>query len=170
MVGCTPTPSSLTAAWVIIIFYRTIVIKTFIYNLTIVNSEMHNQMPQEIEVWYIIPAIRRELVKSMLNNIKLPQKQIARIIGVTEAAVSQYVHSKRAKEVVFSKAIQNEIKKSANIVFKNSGLLIPEMVRLTRLTQVKHVMCDLHKKRDVKLSDNCDVCFHEEKLIKIKNG
>lgn len=128
---------------------------------------MHGQMPQEIEVWYIIPALRRELAKSMINDIKLSQKQVASIMGLTEAAVSQYIHSKRAKEVVFTKAVLEEIKKSAKEIAKDGKLLMQEMMRLTNLTGVKHVMCGIHKKHDAKLPNNCEVCF-EEDLIKIK--
>ena len=128
---------------------------------------MHGQMPQEIEVWYIIPAIRRELAKSMIKDLKITQKQVAGIMELTEAAVSQYLHSKRAKEVVFTKAVLEEIKKSANDIAKNERLLMQEMMRLTNLTGVKHVMCDMHKKHDAKLPNNCEICF-EEDLIKIK--
>ena len=128
---------------------------------------MHNQMPQEIEVWYIIPALRRELAKSMINGLKLTQKEVAAIMGLTEAAVSQYLHSKRAKEVVFTKAVLDEIRKSAKTIEKNEKLLMQEMMRLTNLTGVKHIMCDLHKKHDSKMPSNCGVCF-EEDLIKIK--
>jgi len=124
-------------------------------------------MPQEIEVWYIIPALRRELAKSMINDYGLNQKRISKIMGLTEAAVSQYINSKRAKEVVFSNAVIEEVKKSAKIVIDNDKLLIPEMMKLTRLTEVKHVMCDIHKKQDVKLPEDCDDCFEEE-TIKIK--
>ena len=73
---------------------------------------MQGQMPQEIEVWYILPAIRRDLTKSMINDLHLTQKEIAKIMGLTEAAVSQYIHSKRAKEIVFSNAVLKEIKQS----------------------------------------------------------
>lgn len=128
---------------------------------------MHGQMPQEIEVWYIIPALRRELAKSMINDLKLTQKEVAAIMGLTEAAVSQYLHFKRAKEVVFTKAVLDEVKKSAKIIEKNEKLLMQEMMRLTNLTGVKHVMCDIHKKHDAKLPSNCEICF-EEDLIKIK--
>ena len=124
-------------------------------------------MPQEIEVWYIIPALRRELAKSLINDLNLTQKHVADIMGITEAAISQYIHSKRAKEVVFSNAVLDEIKKSAKVIIENPTLLIPEMVKITRLTEVKHVMCDLHKKQDVNLPDDCDICF-EEDLIKVK--
>tara|TARA_Y100000031_G_C8144511_1_gene349248 strand:- start:566 stop:949 length:384 start_codon:yes stop_codon:yes gene_type:complete len=127
---------------------------------------MHGQMPQEIEVWYIIPALRRELAKSMIK-LELTQKQIAKIMGITEAAVSQYIHSKRAKEVVFSNAILEEIKKSAKKIADNSNLLIPEMMKLTQLTDVKQVMCDMHKKQDANMPTNCDCCF-EEDIVKLK--
>ena len=130
---------------------------------------MQGQMPQEIEVWYIIPALRRELAKSMIRDFNLNQKQIADIMGLTEAAVSQYINSKRAKEVVFSNAVLEEVKKSAKTIIENDIVLIPEILRLTRLTEVKHVMCDIHKKQDVKLPEGCDDCF-EEDLIKIPQG
>ena len=128
---------------------------------------MHGQMPQEIEVWYIIPSIRRELAKSMIKDLKITQKQVASIMEITEAAVSQYLHSKRAKEVVFTKAILEEIKKSAKEIAKNERLLIQEMMKLTNLTGVKHIMCDVHKKHDAKLPTNCDICF-EGDLINIR--
>ncbi len=127
---------------------------------------MHNQMPQEIEVWYIIPAIRRELAKSMIN-LRLTQKQVAKRMGITEAAVSQYLSSKRAKEVVFSNAVLDEIRKSAKRIVEDKSTLVPEMMRLTKLTGVKQVMCGLHKKRDVNLPKGCDICF-EEDLINVK--
>ena len=91
------------------------------------------------------------------------------MMNLTEPAVSQYLHSKRAKEVVFTKAVLQEIKSSAEKIVKNSDLLIPEMVKLSRLTEVKHVMCDIHKKQHIDLPNNCNICFHEENLIKIKN-
>ena len=125
---------------------------------------MHNQMPQEIEVWYIIPAIRRELTKSMIES-GLTQKQVADHMGLTEAAVSQYLSLKRAKAVVFSNAILDEIKKSTKKIIENDVLLIPEMLRLCNLTSVKHVMCDIHKKQDVELPEGCDICFEEDLII-----
>jgi predicted transcriptional regulator len=44
----------------------------------------------------ILPAIRKELVISLLKT-KKKQKEIAAIIGVTPAAVTQYIKGKRAK-------------------------------------------------------------------------
>lgn len=128
---------------------------------------MQNQMPQEIEVWYTIPALRRELTKSMIEDCKLTQKQVAEHMGITEAAVSQYLSSKRATEVVFSNAVLDEIKVSAKKIIENGKQLIPEMMGLTKLTGVKQVMCDIHMKQDVNLPEGCDICFDED-LIKVQ--
>jgi predicted transcriptional regulator len=122
---------------------------------------MQGQMPQEIEVWYIIPALRREIAKSMVDDYKLTQKQVSELLGITEAAVSQYRSSKRAKEIVFSNAVLEEIKKSAKKIMENKKLLVPEMIGLCNLTGVKQIMCNLHRKQDTKLN-KCGACFKEK--------
>lgn len=127
---------------------------------------MKGQMPQEIEVWYIIPALRRELTKYMIESLNLTQKKVAEVIGITESAVSQYINSKRAKEVVFSNAVLNAVGESAKKIADDKRKLIPEMMNLTRLTEVKQVMCDIHKKQDIVLPEDCDSCFEEDIEIK----
>ena len=124
-------------------------------------------MPQEIEVWYIIPAIRRELAKSMIDDYKLTQKQVSEHMGITEAAVSQYLSSKRAKEVVFTNAVLEEIKISAKNIIEDKISFVTEMLRLCKLTAVKQVMCDIHKKQDVDLPEGCEICFDED-IIKVQ--
>ena len=128
---------------------------------------MQNQMPQEVEVWFIIPALRRELAKSMIDDYKLTQKSVAEYMNITEAAVSQYLSSKRAKDVVFSNAVLDEIKKSAKRIIDDEKIVVPEMIKLCKLTEVKQVMCDIHKKQDVTLPEGCDICFDED-LIKVQ--
>jgi len=124
-------------------------------------------MPQEVEVWFIIPALRRELAKSMIEDYEFTQKKVAEYMGITEAAVSQYLSSKRAKNVVFSNAVLDEIKNSAKRIIDDEKMVVPEMIKLCKLTEVKHVMCDIHKKQDVKLPEGCDICFDED-LIKVQ--
>ena len=82
---------------------------------------MQETMPQEVEVRYILPAIRRELARVLIKEHSLSQKQAAKILGLTEAAISQYRHSKRAKEVAFSDAVVDEIKKSADKILADKN-------------------------------------------------
>ena len=126
-------------------------------------------MPQEIEVRYILPATRRELARVFIQEHKLSQKEAANLLGLTEAAVSQYQHSKRAKEVVFSDGIVNEIRVSADRILAdrtNKQRLIAEIYRVSNLTTVKQILCDIHRAQSKEL-ENCNICF-DEGLIKIK--
>ena len=132
---------------------------------------MQETMPQEIEVRYILPAIRRELARIFIKEHKLSQKEASKILGLTEAAVSQYQHSKRAKEVVFSDAVVNEIRKSADKILADKNgrqRLMAEMIRISSLTTVRQVLCDIHRSQSKDL-EHCNVCFDED-LITIKTG
>ena len=129
---------------------------------------MLETMPQEIEVRYILPGIRRELAKTLIKDHKLSQKEAANILGLTEAAISQYRHSKRAKEVVFSNEVVNEIRVSADRILADNSKqrLIAEMYRISSLTTVRHILCDIHRSQSKDLA-NCNVCFDED-LLTIK--
>ena len=126
-------------------------------------------MPQEIEVRYILPAIRREIARILIEEHKFSQKETAKILGLTEAAISQYQHSKRAKDVVFSDKIVDEIKKSADKIVEdknNKQRLIAEIYRISNLISVKHILCDIHRSQSKDL-ESCNICF-DEGLIAIK--
>lgn len=129
-------------------------------------------MPQEIEVRYILPAIRRELAKILIKENSLSQKGAAELLGLTEAAISQYQHSKRATEVVFSEDIINEIRKSAAKILSGKNtrqMLMGEMYRISNLTKVRKVLCELHRSQSKELSA-CNVCFDEGLLaVKTRN-
>ena len=132
---------------------------------------MQETMPQEIEVRYILPAIRRELARIFVQEHKLSQKEAAKVLGLTEAAVSQYHHSKRAKEVVFSDEITDDIRASAKKILAdrtNKQRLIAEIYRVSNLANVKHILCDLHRSQSKELN-NCNICF-DEGLVAIKTG
>ena len=132
---------------------------------------MQETMPQEIEVRYILPAIRRELARIFIELHKFSQKEAANMLGLTEAAVSQYRHSKRAKEVVFTKPIVDELEESAKRIMnaKNTKQkLIGEMYRISNLAKVRQILCDIHRSQSKDL-ESCNVCF-DEGLITIKTS
>ena len=128
-------------------------------------------MPQEIEVRYIIPAVRRQLANIFITEHKLNQKEAAKLLGLTEAAISQYRHSKRAKEVVFSETVNDEIRKSAEKILADKNKrqrVIAEISRISNLTTVKHILCDIHRQQSKDLK-HCNVCFDED-LLAIKTN
>ncbi|MBT5022952.1 helix-turn-helix domain-containing protein [Candidatus Woesearchaeota archaeon] len=121
------------------------------------------EFPQEIELWYIIPAIRKDLVKQ-LKEENLKQKQIAKALGLTEAAISQYLKDKRGKSIEFNKEISNKIKQSAKIIFKNidnqklSSIVMQEIQTICNYIKSSKFICKIHKQKNKDL-DHCDICY-----------
>lgn len=118
---------------------------------------MSMQMPQEIEVWYVLPAIRKELAKEMLKS-GLKQKDIAKKLGITEPAVSQYLKSKRAKKVKFNKEIDKQIKISAILLIKNKSCAIKEMQKCCGVIKKEGILCKIHKGEGY-ITGKCRACL-----------
>lgn len=97
---------------------------------------------QELEVWYILPGIRKELAVAMKKK-GLSQAKIAGVLGITEAAVSQYVKAKRAKEVRFGKNLKKEIEKSAEGIIggKNQRKEIQRLIAVAEKDMIVCSMC-----------------------------
>lgn len=117
-------------------------------------------MPQEIEVWYLIPALRRELAKIFISDFKKTQKEISKILGVTESAISQYIKSKRASKLKFSKQEIEEIKKAAKKIISDEKSSNEHFYKLCVKFRGCQSLCKLHRKQDDSLPKNCDLCGH----------
>lgn len=115
-------------------------------------------MPQEIEVWYLIPALRKELTKSLVKEQKLSQKAVAKILGITDAAVSQYMSNKRGSEIKFSSQDKNKIAVCAKQISKTPKNAQTEFYRLTKSFRGSSCLCAAHKKIDKNLPKACRLC------------
>ncbi len=115
-------------------------------------------MPQELEVWYLIPAIRRELTKIFISDFKLSQKQISEILGITESAVSQYLSSKRGGELKFSKKEIEKIRKFTKKIILDKRHSKEYFFKLCLDLRGTKSLCELHKKQDKNIKKNCDLC------------
>ena len=113
-------------------------------------------LPQELEVWYILPAIRKEFAARMIDR-GMKQKDIAEKLGLTEAAISQYVKNKRASEIKFDVKIKNEINRAVGRVIKGSSIL-EEIQKICHMVKQEKVLCEVHKKYG-KPPKNCKVCL-----------
>ena len=112
-------------------------------------------LPQEIEVWYIIPAIRRELSKILTRKYKLTFDKTGRILGVSKAAISQYLNKKRATALKIPSEIKKEIEKSAGILAKNENMAVKEIMRILTLMKRKRCSCGVCKKYNKGVIKQC---------------
>lgn len=115
---------------------------------------MH-QLSQEIEVWHVLPAIRREFAKEMKKK-GVKQAEIAKKLHITRAAVSQYISNKRASDITFSADVKKKIKDSVKNLMKGS-CPIKEIQVICSYFKNKGYLCKLHHKLDKSLI-KCGVC------------
>lgn len=112
-------------------------------------------LPQEIEVWYIIPALRKEFAKVLIKKHKLSYEKAGEMLGISKAAVSQYLANKRANKIVLSDKIKKEIEKSVEIIFKDSKKTIQEIERVLKLLKQKKFSCDVCRKYNKDIIKYC---------------
>lgn len=122
---------------------------------------MKKAMPQELEVWYLIPALRRELAKIFIKEHGLKQKKVAECLGITEAAISQYLKSKRGKEVKFSDKAIKEIKAAAKDILEGKGDVLNKVYDLCVSMRKSKALCNFHRLRDHKIPKNCNICLKD---------
>lgn len=143
-------------------------------------------MPQEVEVWYVLPALRRELAKVMKTKSvprvgedgkkkehKITQKEIAKMLGVTEPAITQYLLKKKGRrsrgdQVVIPERFLPDLEKSADTMISryekrasNDDMfetMTREINRLIKIIRDDGAMCDIHRKFSAHVKDKCSAC------------
>jgi hypothetical protein len=116
--------------------------------------------PCEIVVWYVIPTIRSELAKELLN-LDMKQKQISDVLDITQPAVSQYISDKRGHGIKFEVEVQDMIKDFARdlVVGKATQMdIIPKMCEICKKIKAEEVVCQIHKDKD-NIPLNCNACM-----------
>lgn len=98
------------------------------------------KLPCEVIIWYVLPAVRKEVAKSLIKNHGLTQAGAAQKLGVSEATVSQYLSGKRARININDRMVLEQIDISAERISKGD-----ETVMQVELCKV----CDIIKKRDL---------------------
>ena len=96
--------------------------------------------PCEFMMWNGLPVIRKEIAESMITNYDLTQKEAAQKLGITPAAVCQYLSNKRGKIKILDKYLLEEIKISAQRILEHDNtVVITETCRICRLLRTKGV-------------------------------
>ena len=102
--------------------------------------------PCEKIVWNLLPAIRRELAISLINEQKLSQKEVAERLGLSEAAVSRYINGKRGGlRILKNENVKNQINKSAKKIVKgDEEVVINETCHVCKLLQSNKILIEIN--------------------------
>ncbi len=117
------------------------------------------KVPCELVVWHALPAFRREIARSLVRDMHMNQRTAAVKLGVTEAAVSQYLTNKRGKDIKFSKELKAAIKKAAKEIAKSETeyVVIEQMCALCNMLRSRMLLCKFHEVDDKK-PKGCKIC------------
>ena len=105
----------------------------------------------ELAARYVYPAVKRRLAEKLAAR-GLSQAQIARLLGVTQSAVSRYLSAQRGRyDVTFSRDIDEELERVAEALLQgrlNRYCLHLELTRITILVLARGYACELHARLD----------------------
>ncbi len=117
------------------------------------------ELPQEIEAFYVIPAVRRELARLLVAS-GLTQRAVALKLDVTEPAISQYLSNKRGITMEYPPIVAAQLKASTNKILLTDD---PRAIRAAveaacAAVRTERVMCTLHRKHAT-VKDDCTSCY-----------
>ena len=75
--------------------------------------------PCEIISWHVLPAVRREIAKYLVFEKNTPRKTVAQKLGLTEAAICQYIKHKRGGNYQFKEGDLTKIRKMADLMMQS---------------------------------------------------
>ena len=121
-------------------------------------------LPEELASKSVIPAIRALIVKRLVEDHGMTQQEAAKLLGVTQPAVSKYIHQKRGAAIRLSgiKEFEQATTEIAQMVSSQKARPIEVMSKIESACEYvrkNRYMCDLHKKLEPGIDVNsCHIC------------
>jgi predicted transcriptional regulator len=124
-------------------------------------------LPSEIEAKSLIPAVRAILAKKLIKEYSLREEDVAKVLGITQAAVSNYVRGTRGDIELISKLESvREIMRmiddigrdlSTNKAYTPSTLA--KFIGLCNYMRYTLIICDVHHSIESNIDEQiCDQC------------
>ncbi|MBC8157193.1 helix-turn-helix domain-containing protein [Armatimonadetes bacterium] len=124
-------------------------------------------LPSEIESKLLIPAIRAILSKELVIEKGLKEEEAARMLGITQAAVSNYLRGTRGDNELISKLmslseIMSMIKEISNDLSTNrayTAKTLSKFIGLCNYMRYSLIICDAHHSLERNIDEKvCEQC------------
>jgi hypothetical protein len=130
-------------------------------------------LPAEIESKTLIPALRAILAKKLAGDHKIREDEISKMLGVTQAAVSNYIRGTRGDPQLIQKLLAEEqVSKmvdeltdslSSDMAYTPSNL--SKFIGLCNYIKSSLLICDIHHNLETDIDEKvCKEC--ENMLLK----
>ena len=128
-------------------------------------------LPAEIESKTLIPALRAILAKDLANNYNIREDEISKMLGVTQAAVSNYIRGTRGDPKLIEKLLED--KQVAEMLDDISDSLssdkaytpsnLSKFIGLCNYIKSSLLICDIHHNLETDIDD--EVCKECENML-----
>jgi uncharacterized protein len=123
-------------------------------------------LPSEIESKSLIPAVRAILSKELIEK-GLKEEEVARMLGITQAAVSNYLRGTRGDNELIAKLmslseIMSMIKEISNDLSTNKAYTaktLSKFIALCNYMRYSLIICDAHHSLERNIDEKvCEQC------------
>ena len=124
-------------------------------------------LPSEIEAKSLIPAVRAILAKKLIKEYSLKEEDVAKDLGITQAAVSNYVRGTRGDTELISKLesvrevmrMIDDIAKDLSTNKAYTPSTLAKFVGLCNDMRYTLIICDVHHSIESNIDEQiCEQC------------
>jgi predicted transcriptional regulator len=124
-------------------------------------------LPSEIEAKSLIPAVRAILAKKLIREYSLKEENVAKDLGITQAAVSNYVRGTRGDIELISKLesvrevmrMIDDIAKDLSTNKAYTPSTLAKFVGLCNYMRYTLIICDVHHSIESNIDEQiCEQC------------
>lgn len=120
--------------------------------------------PCELVVKAVLPTIRASIAEELIKKHGMTQKEAAKILGLTTAAVSQYLSEKRATkrnlDAFQSRVFDEMVNQAAETIASSPGEIetMKAFCRCCMNVRARKILCAMHEEMAPELKD-CELCL-----------
>ena len=128
-------------------------------------------LPAEIESKSLIPALRAIIAKDLAKKHNIREDKISQMLGVTQAAISNYIRGTRGDPKLIEKLLEE--KQVAEMIYDISESLssdkaytpssLSKFIGLCNYIKSSLLICDIHHNLESNIDD--EVCKECENLL-----
>ena len=128
-------------------------------------------LPAEIESKSLIPALRAILAKDLANNHHIREDEISKMLGVTQAAISNYIRGTRGDPKLIEKLLEdkqvtdmlNDISDSLSTDKAYTPSNLSKFIGLCNYIKSSLLICDIHHNLESDIDD--EICKECENML-----
>ena len=128
-------------------------------------------LPAEIESKSLIPALRAILAKDLANKYNIREDEISKMLGVTQAAISNYIRGIRGDPKLIEKLLEdkqvtemlNDISDSLSTDKAYTPSNLSKFIGLCNYIKSSLLICDIHHNLESNIDD--EICKECENML-----